>query len=170
MAEAEFGLAHEAGTLRWGIWVCDCDRCRQVCLDNPDVVLVIKSSEARIAVTAGRLAALGAEAFLITTTREEERVRILSREEATAGGMSYSFPGELNAAQLDGTACARCGAPAASAGDGIAGPAMVPIMEGSSLFVCDPACPTKPAESGEQPRVPAGNRPVRILPPGVELG
>jgi len=39
-----------------------------VCLDNPDVVLIIKSSEARTPVTAGQLAQRGAEAFLITAT------------------------------------------------------------------------------------------------------
>jgi len=58
----------------------------------------------------------------------------------------------LNAAQLDGTACARCGAPAASAGDGIAGLAMVPLTEGSSLFVCEPSCQSRsgPAAAGSE--------------------
>ena len=54
----------------------------------------------------------------------------------------------LTPQQLDGMACARCGAAAVqvdeAAGKVIA-PAMKPLAEAPSLFVCDPAC--KPKES-----------------------
>ena len=61
-------IAHETGKLTWGTWVCDCDKCRQICLYNPMVLLVIKSSEARIAVPAGKLAQHTAEHFLTSPT------------------------------------------------------------------------------------------------------
>lgn len=62
------GIAHETGTLVWGMWVCDCEECRQVCLDFPEVLLVIKSGEARTPVLAGKLAQSTAEAFLTSPT------------------------------------------------------------------------------------------------------
>jgi len=61
------GCAHETGKLTWGTWVCDCDKCRQICLYNPMVLLVIKSGEARTPVMAGNLARSHAESFLSPT-------------------------------------------------------------------------------------------------------
>lgn len=63
-----YEIAHETGTLTWGTWVCDCEECRQVCLDFPEVLLVIKSSEAHTPVLAGELAQSTAEAFLTSPT------------------------------------------------------------------------------------------------------
>jgi hypothetical protein len=63
-----YGVAHDTGSLTWGTWVCDCEACRQVCLDFPEVLLVIKSGEARTPVKAGKLAASSAEAFLASPT------------------------------------------------------------------------------------------------------
>jgi len=67
MESTRFSVAHETGSLTWGTWVCDCDACRQVCLDNPGVLLVIKSGEARTPVMAGNLARSHAESFLSPT-------------------------------------------------------------------------------------------------------
>src|SRR5260370_7548573 len=43
----ELGLAHDTGRLCWGMWVCDCARCRALCRQSPDVLLVIKGSDER---------------------------------------------------------------------------------------------------------------------------
>jgi hypothetical protein len=63
-----YSLAHETGKLTWGTWLCGCEGCRQACWDFPDVLLVVKSSEDRIPVLAGKLAESTAEAFLISPT------------------------------------------------------------------------------------------------------
>jgi hypothetical protein len=65
-------IAHETGKLTWGTWVCDCDKCRQICLYNPMVLLVIKSGEARTPVMAGNLARSHAESFLSPTAYVRE--------------------------------------------------------------------------------------------------
>jgi len=58
----------------------------------------------------------------------------------------------LSPQQLDGMACARCGAAAAqvdeAAGKVIA-PAMKPLAEAPSLVVCDPACKVPPLDITE---------------------
>ena len=60
----ELGLAHETGRLCWGMWVCDCARCRALCRQSPDVLLVIKGSAERRIVTAGMVADAGADELL----------------------------------------------------------------------------------------------------------
>jgi hypothetical protein len=60
----DYGLAHETGRLCWGMWVCDCARCRAICRESPDVLLVIKGSEERRIVTAGMVADAGADELL----------------------------------------------------------------------------------------------------------
>src|SRR5260370_35353928 len=57
----ELGLAHDTGRLCWGMWVCDCARCRALCRQSPDVLLVIKGSDERRIVTAGIVADRGAD-------------------------------------------------------------------------------------------------------------
>ncbi len=49
----------------------------------------------------------------------------------------------LSPQQLDGMACARCGAAAVQVDEAagkIIAPAMKPLAEAPQLFVCDPAC------------------------------
>jgi cytochrome b len=60
----ELGLAHDTGRLCWGMWVCDCARCRALCRQSPDVLLVIKGSNERRIVTAGMVADAGADELL----------------------------------------------------------------------------------------------------------
>jgi hypothetical protein len=58
------GLAHDSGSLVWGMWLCDCPVCRDLCRASPETLLVIKgSSEVRV-VTAGLVADAGAEELL----------------------------------------------------------------------------------------------------------
>ena len=54
--DEEHRLAHATGRLEWGMWLCDCAGCREVCRRLPDVLLVIKGSAERKFVTAGQLA------------------------------------------------------------------------------------------------------------------
>lgn len=61
---AEMGLAHDTGRLSWGMWVCDCARCRDICRAAPEVLLVIKGSSERRVVTAGMVADAGADELL----------------------------------------------------------------------------------------------------------
>src|SRR5260370_38874152 len=60
----ELGLAHDTGRLCWRMWVWDCERCRALCRQSPDVLLVIKGSDERRIVTAGMVAAVGADELL----------------------------------------------------------------------------------------------------------
>lgn len=52
----EVGLAHESGVLAWGMWLCDCRVCRDLCRASPDTLVVIKGSHERRIVTAGMVA------------------------------------------------------------------------------------------------------------------
>jgi hypothetical protein len=60
----EMGIAHESGTLVWGMWVCDCAVCRDICRRSPEVLLVIKGSAERRIVTAGMVADAGPEELI----------------------------------------------------------------------------------------------------------
>jgi hypothetical protein len=60
----DHGVAHDTGRLYWGMWVCDCARCRAICRQSPDVLLVIKGSSERRIVTAGMVADAGADELL----------------------------------------------------------------------------------------------------------
>ena len=60
----DHGIAHDTGRLCWGMWVCDCERCRALCRQSPDVLLVIKGSDERRIVTAGMVADAGADELL----------------------------------------------------------------------------------------------------------
>jgi hypothetical protein len=54
--EVAIGVAHDTGVLTWGMWLCDCRRCRELCRASPDTLLVIKGSHERKIVTAGEVA------------------------------------------------------------------------------------------------------------------
>lgn len=58
------GLAHESGQPVWGMWVCDCEACRDICRRSPEVLLVIKGSAERRIVTAGMVADAGPEELI----------------------------------------------------------------------------------------------------------
>lgn len=56
--------AHSSGRLEWGMWMCGCDACREVCRRLPGVLMVIKGSHERRFVNAGQLADGDPEEFL----------------------------------------------------------------------------------------------------------
>lgn len=60
----EIGLAHETGVLAWGMWLCDCLVCRDLCRASPQTLIVIKGSHERRIVTAGILADASAEELI----------------------------------------------------------------------------------------------------------
>ncbi|HYR62580.1 MAG TPA: hypothetical protein VET24_08125 [Actinomycetota bacterium] len=63
-ASPEIGVAHDTGRLCWGMWVCDCAICRDICRASPEVLLVIKGSAERRVVTAGMVADASADELI----------------------------------------------------------------------------------------------------------
>lgn len=60
----EDGVAHDTGRLYWGMWLCDCDECTEVCRRSPEVLLVIKGSSSRDVITARQYVKYGPEALV----------------------------------------------------------------------------------------------------------
>lgn len=60
----EGGLAHESGVLAWGMWLCDCRVCRDLCRASPHTLVVIQGSHQRRIVTAGMVADASAEELI----------------------------------------------------------------------------------------------------------